>query len=158
MFLSGGRHSQFKNYQTVFVTNWKKSVAHNIQLKNTIEIERLWSGGIKLFHSCSIRIKVLHRSKTTEKAKSQVTDSPRLLKHLTTWIIIEISSNEFYDYTKQKKVKKFWTQIDCRPGRVSPSGYLVYGKHIPMCIPPFVLCFCAQNLTKPRILGWTIAN
>lgn len=34
---------------------------------------------IKLF-TFSIRTKVLHGSKTTEKAKSQVTDSPQLLK------------------------------------------------------------------------------
>ena len=33
MFLFGGRQNQFRNYQIVFVTNWKKSVAHSTQLK-----------------------------------------------------------------------------------------------------------------------------
>lgn len=50
-------------------------------------------------------VRVLKR-RVTGDGQPSVTETLRM----TMWISTEISSNEFYDYTKQK-VKKFWTHI-----------------------------------------------
>lgn len=85
MFLFGGRQNQFWSCQIVFLTNWKKkkkkgkkSCSTQNTTKNTRNI-KISGEEIKLF-TRSIRTTVLHGSKTTEKAKSQVIDSPQLLR------------------------------------------------------------------------------
>lgn len=72
--------------------------------------------------------------------------------------LVEISSNRFYDYTKQKRQKLLDTDTNCRPVKRSPSEYLVHREHKPQVHSTFVLFFCAQNLIQPRILGWTMVN
>lgn len=130
----------------MFVTNRKKICSTQYTTK---KYNRNINLGESALQSFSIRIDVLHGSRTrkgeiTGHGQSSVIKTHDNVNHSG------ISSNELYDYTKQKSQKTRDTNLTAGLEEPHPDGWC--RQHSPHVRSPFVLLLCAQKLDTAKDL------
>lgn len=149
------KNLNLKNHQIVFVTNRRKICSTQYTTKKYNRNINL--GEKSALRSYSIRIDVLHGSRTLEKVNSQVTDSLQLLRD--TWQHESFGNQQQWILWlyKAKKPKNSGHKFDSGLEEPHPDGWRTESTRL-MCAPLLCFYFVHKNWIQLRILGRIIVN